>query len=452
MMEGETSGAVPARPDSSQGTGQVPAINPADLRGILHYVPQFRRKIIVLGISGALVEHENFHNLLLDVAVLRSLNIHVVVICGIGQLLEKRAAGRGITLSDITGEGVTDAPTLEAAEDAAAEAARRMMAGLTRAGLKSAWPNAVRGVQRGIIDGRDHLYTARLDSLDTQLIRELLDREIVPLFPGLCWSREGQPLRISADVLAAEAAQRLDSHKLIYLVDRPGLIVDGAFHMNEPVETVAAILRERAESIDEAVRRKVHWAVRAIEGGVPRSHLIDGRLRDGLLTELFSKVGIGTMIHGNEYQQIRPARLEDLPGIESILRSGARDAMLRTRDRREIGDSIGDFFVYEVDGSLIGCASLVCLDASRRYWELAGVFVQPFYQKKGVGARLVAYAEEQARQRGARELFALTTQNRGFFRDGCGFEEVSASELPEPRRSQLQSSGRNSIVLRKFLA
>ena len=82
-------------------------MNVSDLRGILTYIPQFRDKIFVVSIDGAIVAHDNFPNILLDLAVLRSLRIRIVVVHGIGHQMREFNAQTGTVLSDFDGTGVT---------------------------------------------------------------------------------------------------------------------------------------------------------------------------------------------------------------------------------------------------------------------------------------------------------------------------------------------------------
>ena len=84
-----------------------------DLRGILQYVPQFREKTFILAVDGGVVADENFANILLDIAVLRSLNIRVVVVHGAAEQVKALAEKQGVQASDLDGPGVTDAVTLE---------------------------------------------------------------------------------------------------------------------------------------------------------------------------------------------------------------------------------------------------------------------------------------------------------------------------------------------------
>ena len=91
----------------------------ADLRGILRYVPQYRERIFVIAMDGAIVECDNFRNLLLDIALLRSLRIGVALVHGAGQQILRLAEQTGQTPSNLDGTGVTDGPTLQLALTAA---------------------------------------------------------------------------------------------------------------------------------------------------------------------------------------------------------------------------------------------------------------------------------------------------------------------------------------------
>ena len=90
-----------------------------DLRGILQYIPQFREKVFVISVDGGIVTDENFANILLDVAVLRSLNIRVVLVHGASAQIRNLADERHVKASDLDGAGITDAETLQLALTAA---------------------------------------------------------------------------------------------------------------------------------------------------------------------------------------------------------------------------------------------------------------------------------------------------------------------------------------------
>ncbi|MFI4947041.1 MAG: hypothetical protein ACHP85_27435, partial [Burkholderiales bacterium] len=113
-------------------------MRPTDLRGILQYVPQFREKAFVVAVDGAAVAHENFGNILMDVAVLWSLSVRTVLVHGASIQIRALATERGLEPSDLEGSGVTDAPTLELALQAANRLTHEILEGLAGADLRAA--------------------------------------------------------------------------------------------------------------------------------------------------------------------------------------------------------------------------------------------------------------------------------------------------------------------------
>src|ERR1700683_521217 len=102
-----------------------------DLRGILQYIPQFREKTFILAVDGGVVTEENFANILLDVAVLRSLNIRVVIVHGAAEQIHALADKQGVPASNLDGTGQTDAATLELAIEAANRLTHEILQGLS---------------------------------------------------------------------------------------------------------------------------------------------------------------------------------------------------------------------------------------------------------------------------------------------------------------------------------
>ena len=434
---------------TAQNAGES-TIKPTDLRGILKYVPMFRDHVFVIALDGSLVAHENFQNVLLDIAVLRSLNIKVILVHGIGQQLNALAETRQIEITNAHGEGKTDAQTLELATEASALVSLSIMQGLTRNGLRCALSNGVRSKENGIVKGDDQLFSGRVDKLDIALFNSLLDANAIPIVTPIAFNREGTSLRINSDLLAAELASQLDASKLVYLTTQDGLRLDGQPLTNLLVAELEALLKNAHASITEPLHSKARHAVQAIEAGVPRAHILDGRLFGALLNEIFDKVGIGTMVYSNEYQSIRRAVKVDAYSIYNITRNGVRTETLRNRSQVEIEAAIKNFLVYEIDGSIVACVHLQSYEAGKVI-EIGSVYVQPFYQNKGVGQQLVEYAEADAKQRGAQRVIVMTTQAANFFTKLCGFQEGSSEELPATRKAHYLANGRNSKILYKDL-
>ena len=122
-----------------------------DLRGILHYIPQFRDRVFILAIDGAIVADDNFGNILLDVAVLRSLNIRVVLVHGAGHQIQQLAKQLGEPISNHDGTGVTDDNTLRIAIMAANQVTHEIMEGLSLNNLRAAHTNCIEAVPLGIL-------------------------------------------------------------------------------------------------------------------------------------------------------------------------------------------------------------------------------------------------------------------------------------------------------------
>lgn len=109
-------------------------IKPTDLRGILEYVTLFRDHVFIIAIDGSLIANDNFQNVLLDIAVLRSLNIKIVLAYGIGYQMGKLSQSRQIPITDAYGENKTDSQTLEIAVEASALVSSAIIQGITNNG------------------------------------------------------------------------------------------------------------------------------------------------------------------------------------------------------------------------------------------------------------------------------------------------------------------------------
>ena len=114
-----------------------------DLRAILQYVPQFREKTFIIAVDGGIVTDENFPNILLDIALLRSLNIRVVVVHGAAEQIQALAQKQNVQPSNLDGSGVTDAATLELAIEAANRVTHEIVGGLSANDLGAATTNVL---------------------------------------------------------------------------------------------------------------------------------------------------------------------------------------------------------------------------------------------------------------------------------------------------------------------
>jgi amino-acid N-acetyltransferase len=423
-------------------------VKPTDLRGILQYVPQFREKTFVVAMDGATVADENFANILMDVAVLWSLNIRTVLVHGASVLIRALAEDKGVVPSDLEGSGVTDAETLKLALTASNRLTHETLEGLAAADLRAATTNAVIAHPVGILRGVDHLFTGRVERVDVGLLDTLLSNGIIPVVPPLGVDGEGGTYRVNSDAVAVALARALGAVKLIFMTTADGLVVDGTLARQIPVADLDGALKRRA--VDEGLLSKARHAVAACEAGVPRVHVINGYVNDGLLAEVFSNEGIGTLVYANEYQEIRPARRSDVRIIELLIHASIESEELAPRTRESIEEQLDDFYILEVDRNPLACVALH-VHADEGLGELACLYVHPSHENRGIGQKMMQFVEDRAREKGLGRLLALSTQAFNFFRIKGGFVEGTPDDLPEQRRATYEASGRRSKVLVKGL-
>jgi amino-acid N-acetyltransferase len=346
---------------------------------------------------------------------------------------------------------VADAATLDLAIRASSRVTHLVIEGLTQNGLKAALTNAIRAVPLGIIKGVDHQFTGRVDRVDKEFLTQLIESQVVPVVNPIGFDRDGRPLRINSDLMAAELAEALNATKIIYLTPHEGLEVNGKLQHQISAATLRGILDSKPESINEPMRSTAAHAVKAVETGTPRIHLLDGRLMDGLLNEIFSNEGVGTLIHGNEYQQIRQATKRDVRAIHNLTRQAVKREELLHRTQAAIEKNIEQFYVFEIDENIIACVSLNLYPDKAKFAEVGSLYVMPFYHHRGIGKKMVDYACMMAKERGVTTVIALSTQAISFFTSVVGFEEAEKDVLPESRLKAYEDSGRNSRVMIKKL-
>jgi amino-acid N-acetyltransferase len=421
-----------------------------DLRGILQYIPQFREKTFILSIDGAIVEDENFSTLLLDVAVLRSLNIRVVLVHGASAQIRNLAQEKNVTPSNVDGSGVTDEATLKLALTAANRLTHEILEGLAINDLRGASTNAIIAHPEGIIQGVDRQFTGKVERVDTDLLQTLLAQGVIPVIPPLGFDGEGRTYRVNSDGVAVAVAEALKAVKLIFITAQDGIMVQGRLIRQIPVADLESVLVLQKNEIAPEQISKVTHAVEACKGGIPRVHVINGKVDEGLLAEVFSNEGIGTLIYANDYQQIRRAIKKDVRAIQMLTKKAVESDELVKRTRTVIEKSLGDYFIFEIDKNPVACVALHVYPEQKK-GELACLYVNSIHENRGIGRKLIAFVENKAREMGLNELITLSTQAFTYFQSKGGFSEGTPDDLPPTRREKYEQSGRNSKVLVKKL-
>lgn len=421
-----------------------------DLRGILQYIPQFREKTFVLAVDGAIVTDENFATLLLDVAVLRSLNIRVVLVHGASAQIKALGDEQKISPSDLQGAGVTDADTLKLALTAANRLTHEILEGLSANDLRAASTNVIIAHPMGIIGGVDHLFTGKVERVDTALLQTLLAQDVVPVIPPLGFDGDGKTYRVNSDGVAVAVADALKAIKLIFITSQDGLIYGGKLIRQMLVAELEKLLSQSSGNFSPEILSKAQHAALACKAGIPRVHVINGKVDEGLLAEVFSNDGIGTLIYANEYQQIRAAKKKDIRAIQLLTKQAVEADELVKRTRTVIEKSLGDYFIFEIDKNPVACVALHVYPEQKK-GELACLYVSASHENQGIGKKLIQFVENKARELNLSELLTLSTQAFTYFQSKGGFAEGTPDDLPPARREKYEQSGRNSKVLVKKL-
>ncbi len=423
----------------------------SDLRGILTYVPRFREKIFVIAVDGEIAGSPNFGNILLDLAVLRSLNVKVILVHGAASQIEKLAAERSVKLSNRDGTGITDEATLKVSLDAATTLMNDIMQGLTSVDLRAAYANAVIAHPAGILGGVDFLHTGKVERVDTKLLHLLLNEGVIPVVPPIGFDGEGRTFRVNSDAIAVDVAEAMQAMKIIFLGAQDAMVVNGELVRQLSITEADDLVKKRRLPTEAGSLSKLEHGARACRNGVPRVHLLNGNVDEALLAEVFSPEGVGTMIYSNDYQQIRRVFKKDVRALLILIRSSVEHAELVKRTRADLIAQLDDYWVLEIDRQLVACVAVHHYPEALKS-ELACLYVSKPHEGQGYGRKLIAFAEQLAAQRGMKHIFALSTQAFNYFQQKGGYVEVTPDELPAERRKKYDTNGRNSKVLQRTLA
>ena len=418
-----------------------------DLRGILQYVPQFRGKTFVIAIDGAVVASENFANVLLDIAVLQSLNVKVALVHGASHQIRELAARRGVATTNTDGSGVTDAATLEVSVDAITRLTHSILQSLQSVDLRAATANALHAHPAGVVRGADQGFTGRVTRVDEESLSTMLAQGLIPVVPPLAAGPGTGNLRLHSDAVAMEVAVALKAEKLIFLSgsEVPFLSAERR-HLAVGVDEVEPYQNQ----VGEPWTSRLRFAREACRGGVARTHMINGIHNEALLAELFSNEGVGLMVFSDDYLKVRPVESWDIPEIVSMIQDSVDDDALVPRRREDIEAHRRDFRVIEVDENVVGTAALHAYP-DEGCGEIACLFIKRTHENQGYARRLVRNLEEEARRKGLRRVVALSTQASDFFEEKCAYRRGTPDDLPAERARKLAASGRNSFVLVKDL-
>ncbi len=426
-------------------------------RSAAPYIHGFRGKTFVIAFGGELVAEGGFVQLAHDVNLLNSLGVRLVLVHGVRPQVEARLSGNGTATRYAGGLRVTDDAALACVKEAAGTVrveieallslgiANTPMAG---ADIRVASGNFVTAQPLGVRDGVDLLHTGEVRKIDAAAIRRRLDQHDIVLLSPIGYSPTGEIFNLSLEDVATQAAIELAADKLIFLMDTEGVPDKGKTILNALTVNEARQMLGKAKKLPEDVAYYLPCAISACTRGVKRAHLIS-RHRDGaLLSELFTRDGIGTLVTPAPLETVRPASIDDVGGILGVIEPLEREGILVRRSRELLEMEIERFLVLESDGVIAGCAALYPFPEAQAA-ELACLAVSPDFRGRGFGDLLLAEAEKHGSKAGFKRLFVLTTRTEHWFEER-GFVDSSPDQLPHGKQV-LYNYKRRSKVLEKSL-
>jgi len=430
------------------------------LRQVTPYVHAFRGRTFVIAFGGEMfTERTRFENFVHDVNVLAALGIRLVLVHGARPQIEAELKARGVRSRYSQGLRVTDDAALLAMKEAVGVLRVELEALLSQglpsspmagAQIRVASGNFLTARPIGVLKGTDFQYTGAVRKVDAAGIARRLDAGEVVLVPHLGYSPTGEVFNVAWEDVAENVAVALKADKLLLYTDRLPLDMKGELLSELTAKEVQGVLQKvgKNDGLSQQTVRALEHALRAVAAGVGRVHIISRRIGGSLLLELFTHAGVGTMITSDTVERLRPARIDDVRGMLALIEPLEAEGTLVKRSRELLESEIGNFFVVEHDGVIVGCAALYPFPQDKS-GEFACLAVAPDYRDEGYGERLLKACEERAKGLRIRRVFALTTRAAHWFLEQ-GFRAADVDALPSQRRA-LYNWKRGSKVFLKRL-
>ena len=441
----------------SQHYTQSPAEFVAWFRSVAPYINAFRGKTFGVAFGGEVVADGKFVELTHDFNLLASLGVHLVLVHGARPQIEQHLSHNDFSDRYHQGIRLTDASTMLCVKEAIGrtrvEVEALLSLGLANspmanADIRVAGGNFITAQPMGVINGVDLMYTGSVRKVDVAAIRDRLEFNEVVLLSPLGYSPTGEVFNLTLEDVATTTAIALDADKLIFLMDTDGVVDKHGALLRELTITVANEILSGKQTLPDDVGLFLPCAVRACEAGVARTHLISRHQDGALLLELFSDVGIGSMVVESTLNTIRDATIDNVGGILKLLRPLEDEGILVRRSRELLEREIERFVVLEHDHRIIGCAALYPFPDAKAA-ELACMAVHHNYRSHGYGEALLKHMSSEALAQGFDKLFVLTTRTAHWFVER-GFNEVDPNQLPDEKK-ELYNYERRSKVFMKAL-
>jgi acetylglutamate kinase len=274
----------------------------------LPYIQDFHGAIFVVKYGGSFMDDPDptvRTRVAHDIAFLAAVGINVVVVHGGGKAISHAMESSGLSPTFVNGLRVTDEATMAVVQKTLNEVVNRdvcdAIAG-ARAKPKGLPGDTVLVCQKlGTDDDGNPVdlgYVGEVTEVKVKLIKKEIAEGFVPVISPVAEGFDGRPYNVNADLVAGRVASALRARRLVYLSDVPGLLANPS----DPESLISTLRVSQVDDlkkrgiIDKGMRPKIASAIRALQEGVQRVHLVDGRLPQSLLLEIFTDRGIGTEI------------------------------------------------------------------------------------------------------------------------------------------------------------
>lgn len=273
----------------------------------LPYIQRFNRKIIVVKYGGsAMVDEELKKRVIEDVTLLKLVGFKPIIVHGGGKEISKWVGKVGMEPKFINGLRVTDAETMEVAEMVLGKVNKSLVQHVEELGVRAIGISGKDGgllkVEKKYSDGKDIGFVGEVKEVNAQILYDLLEKDFLPIVCPIGLDDEFQTYNINADDAACAIARAVKAEKLAFLTDIEGVYKDP----EDPSSLISELWVEEAEKlmaegyIGGGMLPKLQNCIDAIENGVSRVHILDGRIPHCLLLEIFTNRGIGTAILNGE--------------------------------------------------------------------------------------------------------------------------------------------------------
>lgn len=269
----------------------------------LPYIQHFNRKIVVVKYGGSAMLDENLKlNVIKDVVLLKLVGFKPIIVHGGGKDISKWVAKSGMEPRFVNGLRVTDEPTMEIAEMVLNRVNKSLVQLVESLGVYAAGISGKDGgllkVTKRYSDGEDIGFVGEIQEVNPKIIMDLLEKDFLPIVCPIGFDKDFNTYNINADDAACAIASAVKAEKLAFLTDTEGLYRDFSdksslirrISISEAKELIAS------GGLTGGMLPKLTNCIQAMENGVNRVHILDGRVLHSLLLEIFTDEGVGSML------------------------------------------------------------------------------------------------------------------------------------------------------------